>query len=81
MNRYQQEIKDKKEQVKIIDQEGNNQHLLLSYILNNKIKQLEYQLADSIKKIKISAKVYNRVTNDFLDVYSELFNFQKYNMN
>ena len=81
LNRYQQEIKDKKEQVKIIDQEGNNQHLLLSYILNDKIKQLEYQLADSIKKIKIAAKVYNRVTNDFLDVYSELFNFQKYNMN
>ena len=81
LNRYQQEIKDKKEQVKIIDQEGKNQHLLLSYILNDKIKQLEYQLADYIKKIKIGAKVYNRDTNDFLDVYSELFNFQKYKMN
>ena len=49
-----QEIKEKKEQVKIIDQEENNQYLLLSYILNDKIKQLEHQLADCIEKIKMA---------------------------
>lgn len=81
LNRYQQEIKEKKEQVKIIDQEENNQYLLLSYILNDKIKQLEHQLADCIEKIKIGAKVYNRDINDFENIYSELINFQKYNMN
>lgn len=81
LNRYQQEIKEKKEQVKIIDQEENNQYLLLSYILNDKIKQLEHQLADCIEKIKIGAKVYNRDVNDFENIYSELINFQKYNMN
>lgn len=81
LNKYLQEINDKKEQVKIIDQEENNQYLLLSYILNDKIKQLEHQLADCIEKIKIGAKVYNRDINDFEDIYSELINFQKYNMN
>ena len=59
----------------------NHQYLLLSYILNDKIKELKVKLADSIDSITINGKIYNKKLDDFTYIYSELINLEKHNMN
>ena len=75
-------IKRKKRHLEVILKEENNRYLLLSYILNNKIKVLKLGLIDSHNNpIKIGAKIYDRNLDDFKNIYSELIFFEKYNMN
>lgn len=81
LKKYQENINKKKIQAKIIDQKVNHQYLLLSYILNDKIKELKVKLADSIDSITINGKIYNKKLDDFTYIYSELINLEKHNMN
>lgn len=81
LKKYQEKINKKNIQAKIIDQKVNHRYLLLSYILNDKIKELKVKLADSIDSITICGKIYNKKLDDFTSIYSELINLEKHNMN
>ena len=81
LKKYQENINKKKIQAKIIDQKVNHRYLLLSYILNDKIKELKVKLADSIVLITINGKIYDKKLDDFTYIYSELINLEKHNMN
>lgn len=51
----------------------NPQFLMLSYFLNNKIKELKNGLSDCIaEQLNITGKIYNKVKNSFDDIYTEL---------
>lgn len=82
LKKHSEDIKRKKRHLEVILKEENNGYLLLSYILNNKIKELKLRLIDSHNNpIKIGAKIYDRNLDDFKNIYSELIFFEKYNMN
>ena len=82
LKKHSEDIKRKKRHLEVILKEENNRYLLLSYILNNKIKELKLRLIDSHNNpIKIGAKIYDRNSDDFKNIYSKLIFFEKYNMN
>ena len=60
----------------------NRQFSILSYYLNNKIKELELELR--INKnipLEINAKIYDRREGRFKDIYSDLICMNQYSLN
>lgn len=79
---FNSEITKQKEQSKIVSREGNLQFSLLSYFLNNKIKELEIQLSSVLNEsIKIGGKIYDRELDTFTTIYSDLICLKKYQSN
>lgn len=73
LKKFYNQIIKQKEQTEMSWQTLNRQFLILSYHLNNKIKELKLGLdASIIDQIKISGKIYNRQENNFNDIYSDL---------
>ena len=55
---------------------------VLSYHLNNKIKELQLRLGNSLKyPIEINGKVYNRQKKTFDSIHSDLICLKNYNLN
>lgn len=60
----------------------DNQYAILSYYLNNKINELQFELNNlHIKPIKISGKIYNKQEGIFDSIYSDLLCIKKYALN
>ena len=59
-----------------------NLHLMLSYHLNSKIKELELKFEDySLKPLRITGLIYNRQQEHFYDIYSDLVCVEYLNLN
>jgi hypothetical protein len=82
LNNFNIEITKQKEQSKIVSREGNLQFSLLSYFLNNKIKELEIQLSNVLNEsVKIGGKIYDRELDAFTTIYADLICLEKYHLN
>lgn len=70
---FYREINKKRKHSEIMWLADNPQHLTLSYFLNEKIKELQLKLGDSLNcSIEIKGKIYNRSEKRFKDIYSSL---------
>jgi hypothetical protein len=82
LDNFNTEIIKQKEQSKIVSREENLQFSLLSYLLNNKIKEFEIQLSNILNEpVKIGGKIYNRELDVFTPIYSDLICLEKYHFN
>lgn len=55
---------------------------ILSYHLNNKIKELQRILSDlPVSSIKINGEIYDKQSNKFITIYSDLICLEKHNLN
>jgi hypothetical protein len=82
LNNFYDDIKRQKERSNILFKEKDNQFTMLSFYLNKKIKELEFQLANlSNQTIKIGAKIYHKNQDAFINVYSDLVCLEKYQLN
>ena len=82
LNNFYDEITVQKRHSGVSFQNGNRQFAVLSYYLNKKIKELEFQLTNLSKEpIKVSGKIYNRDQDTFTDIYSDLVCLGAYCLN
>lgn len=73
LSNFYNQITRQKEYFKGVWQTYNRQFLILSYHLNDKIKELRLGLKClSIDPLKISGKIFNRHEEVFSDIYSDL---------
>ncbi len=62
--------------------EDGHQTSIISYFLNKKIKELQFELHDLIKQpIKVFGKIYKRDENTFKDIYPDLICMENYRLN
>lgn len=60
----------------------NNKHLIISYLLNHKIKELQQKLGNlPLNSIKVRGKIYDRFDNVFKNIYSSLTCLKKHCLN
>ncbi|MEM7373681.1 MAG: hypothetical protein AAF587_33970 [Bacteroidota bacterium] len=82
LHRFYHALNKNKKRTDVSWRRSNRKHLLLSYHLNNKIKDLKHGLTDlSMDQITISGKIYHREQNSFVDIYSELICFDYVSLN
>ncbi|MEM7085257.1 MAG: hypothetical protein AAF489_03695 [Bacteroidota bacterium] len=63
-------------------QTTDHQFAVLSYYLNKRIKELRLLLYNSfLDSIEIYGQIYDRSTNAFVDIYSDLICIEKYSLN
>lgn len=73
LNNFYQQVNKEKERAALSWKTGNPQFLILSYYLNQKIKELKHGLRDSmLDQLLISGKIYNQQQQVFKDIYSDL---------
>lgn len=78
---YNQIIKQKKH-TEILWKNTNNPFSILSYYLNCKIKELQFELGSIINsKLKINGKIYNQIENTFEKIHPELICIEKHYLN
>lgn len=76
------QIEKQKEYSEIFWETDYNQFTVLSYYLNNKIKELRFKLGYNIHfSLKINAKIYDRLNNAFKNIYSDLICIEKHCLN
>jgi len=77
-----EKLKIQKKHSEMFWQRGDSPYLLLSYHLNNKIKELQkglnYLLVDPIQ---VNGKIYHRKKNKFYNIYSDLICVESSAMN
>lgn len=79
---FYDEVIFQKERSEFLWQTNNHQFSVLSYYLNNKIKELKLALSDSTNDfIKVRGKIYNSDKNVFKDIYSNLLCIEKHYLN
>lgn len=75
-------IKNQKKQSKLFWLASDTKHLIISYYLNHKIKELELKLSStSDHSLMIRGKIYTKSKNTFVDIYPNLVCLKKFNLN
>ncbi|WP_420574211.1 hypothetical protein [Kordia sp.] len=73
LKNFYSEIIKQKETSEVMWLITNNRHLIISYFLNHKIKELQLELDKlSLNSIKIRGKIYDRHETAFKNIYSSL---------
>ena len=73
LNKFYTKVIEQKEQVETLWQTWNPNSLMLSYYLNDKIKELRAGLNDlADDQFKISGKIYDQQQNIFKEIYPDL---------
>lgn len=79
---FYDEVILQRERSEFLWQTNNHQFSILSYFLNNKIKELKLALSDLTNdSIKIRGKIYNNDKNIFRNIYSNLICIEKHFLN
>ena len=82
LHNFYNDIKNQKERSNVSFKEKDNQFTMLSFYLNNKIKELEFLLCNlSNRTIKIGAKIYHKKQDAFTKIYSDLVCLEKHHLN
>jgi len=82
LNKFYNKVIEQKEQVETLWQTWNLNSLILSYYLNDKIKELREGLQDmSDNQFKISGKIYDKQQNVFKEIYPDLICIDYSNFN
>ena len=73
LNNYYAKLIEQRERVEVLWKTLNKQSLILSYYLNQKIKELEKGLSRlAISGLKMSGKIYNEKEESFKDIYPNI---------
>ena len=76
------EVKRQQKNAEIIEKRAASKFSVLSYYLNTKIKELQFQLCHVCKHdIHVSAKIYNTQENSFKNVHADLICLEKHALN
>ena len=79
---FYNEILEQKKLSEVLWTANEREFSILSYFLNNKIKELQHKLDNEIDyPIKIGGKIFNRDENIFKDIYSDLICLEKHALN
>lgn len=82
LNHFYKEIIRKKKDSEASWQTWNPQLLILSYYLNDKIRELKFRLNGLFfDRLKISGKIYNRRENIFKNIYSDSICIEYFGLN
>ncbi|WP_353778374.1 hypothetical protein [Winogradskyella sp. 3972H.M.0a.05] len=82
LQKFYTEVTRQKERSEVLWQTDNRQFSILSYYLNNKIKELQLELDNlPIHLPRISGKIYFRQKNIFSNIYSDLICIEKHYLN
>ena len=82
LDHFYNQITRNKKQAKVLWRTWNRQLLVLSYHMNEKIRELKLGLNGLfIDQLKISGKIYRRQESSFTDLYSDLLCIESYNLN
>ncbi len=82
LNKFYNQITRQRGYSEMSWQTWNRQFSVISYYLNQKIKELERVLSDSISdQLNISGKVYNRRENRFNEIHSDLICMEHLSLN
>lgn len=82
LNNFYNQIIKQKEHSEELWKTLNKQFLLISYHLNNKIKELKFEISSQvIDQLKINGKIYSKRENSFRDIHSELICLEEFNLN
>lgn len=82
LHNFYKEIRIQKERSKMCFQKENHQFSILSFYLNKKIKELEFQLAHLMKSpILITGKIYDKKEKLFTNIYTDLICLEKHHLN
>ncbi|MEM8909599.1 MAG: hypothetical protein AAGD05_17255, partial [Bacteroidota bacterium] len=72
LNHFYTQVNWQKKQATLSWKAKNNPHLILSYYLNYKIKELKDGLKEpALEQLKIDGKIYHKQENIFRNIYSE----------
>lgn len=76
------QINTQKKYSEIFWQTDTSQFSILSYYLNSKIKELQFELGNITNdSLKIDGKIYDRFDNAFKNIYSDLICIEKHSLN
>ena len=78
LKKLYKEIESQKKHSEVLWKNEDNQFSILSYYLNKKIKELNGLFN---QQVKINGKVYDKRSNVFKDIYSDLVCIDKYQLN
>lgn len=82
LDRFYKKIGRQRRHSELIWNADNRRDAILSYFLNNIIKELQLRLANfPFHSVKISGKIYDRFENSFKNVYSNLTCLEKHSLN
>ncbi|MEM8888763.1 MAG: hypothetical protein AAGD28_12335 [Bacteroidota bacterium] len=82
LENFYHQIRQKKVRTEDSWQSPKTRPLILSFYLNEKIKELKEGLRDLFSdSIRISGKIYYRQKNIFKDIYLDLISFEKLSLN
>ena len=76
------EVKKQQRNAEIIEKSEGSQFSILSYYLNRKRKELQFQLDHlCAHDVAVSAKIYNKQENSFRDIYADLICLERHSLN
>ena len=80
---FYKKVEKQKEHSELMWVTDNNQNSILSYLLNDKIRELQFDLRRSLRDnpVKISGKIYNRLEDTFRNIFSNLTCLDKHYLN
>lgn len=76
------EVKKQQRNAEIIEKSAGSQFSILSYYLNRKIKELQFQLNHlCTHDVAVNAKIYNKQEDSFKDIYADLICLERHSLN
>lgn len=82
LNNFYTKITAQKKHTEILWQNDSNRLAIISYYLNRKIKELHFELINSVSHpVKIGGKIYDRFENTFKNIHSTLVCIEKHYLN
>jgi len=82
LKKFHRTIDKKKENLKLLLQNKDQEHAIFSYFINHKIKELQGVLYDfSLEQIPIRGKIFNSKNQKFNSIYSDLIGLENHILN
>ena len=76
------EVKKQQRNAEIIEKNAGSQFSIISYYLNSKIKELQFQLNHLCNHdVAVNAKIYNKQEDSFKDIYADLICLERHSLN
>jgi len=79
---FHQQILKQKEDTEVLWKTRSNEFLILSYHLNDKIKELKQAFNSFVgTQCLIAGKIYSKNSNTFTDIYPDIICLEQFNLN
>lgn len=82
LKEFNKVIKNQEKQSELLWYASDSKHLIFSYYLNHKIKELEFNLRNALNHSPtIKGKIYTKSLDTFVDIYPNLVCLKRFNLN